>query len=79
MRIGFLMLYLHFTLCFLVYSKGQIPRHVFKSKFCMRSFCSAQYFRSSTFHDKKCVLYFHLVLILKNAEIATSAVFCKNA
>ena len=29
-------------------------------------------------HDKMCVLYLHLVLILKNAEIATSAVFCKN-
>ena len=35
-------------------------------------FCSAQYFRWSTFHNKKCVLYLHLVLILKNTEIATS-------
>ena len=25
------------------------------------NFCSAQYSRSSTFHDKKCVLYLHLL------------------
>ena len=61
----------------LQFFKGRF-HDIFKSKFFERNFCSAQYFLSSTFHDKKCVLYLHLVLILKNAEIATSAVFCKN-